>query len=151
GPDAGQRRRRARGGRRCPGWPAPGPGTPTRWCAGAWALRRMRSAPSYGRGWPAAKEERETGPPRASLPGEDEVQRPAPADMGPGAAEVSEQFAVGAARFLQGVGQEAEAGGLEFARGQRPFLVGGPGQRGNIGGPPFRVEEGHPRVMPEDV
>jgi hypothetical protein len=54
--------------------------------------------------------------------------------MRAGAAEVGEDGVVGAACFLQGVGEDGEAGGIEMAGRQISLFVGGLGQAGHVKG-----------------
>ena len=57
-----------------------------------------------------------------------QVNRPAPTDMRAGAAEVSENVAVPAARFFQRIGKHGQAGGVQSAGRQGSLLVGGGGE-----------------------
>src|SRR4051794_21087093 len=59
-----------------------------------------------------------------ALPADDQIQRPAPPDVGPRPAEVLEDGVVGAAGFLEGVGQDGEAGWVEVAAGENALVVG---------------------------
>ena len=52
--------------------------------------------------------------------------------MRPRTAKVSEDSVVGAAGFLQGVGQDGEPGGVQFTGGEDALVVCIPGKRDNV-------------------
>jgi len=84
-----------------------------------------------------------TGPPRSLLP-QDEVERPAPADMLPRPAQVGQERGVGAAGLLQGVPQQRHL--LE-----PPLLVQRSGQSDRGRRPPGGVEGHGPEGVAEHL
>ena len=64
----------------------------------------------------------------ASLISEKEIDRPTAPDVRPRSPEVAQDVGVVAAGFFQGVGEDGEAGAIEFARRQGTLVVAGLGE-----------------------
>jgi hypothetical protein len=69
-----------------------------------------------------------------------EINGPAAADVGSWAAEVVKDGLVGAGGFFQCIGQDSEAGEVQFTGWQEAFFVGRPGEPcdGSLSPQPFR-------------
>src|SRR5262245_51721315 len=82
---------------------------------------------------------------------EHEVERPTSTDMRPRASQVVQEVGVVAASFLEGIGKDGEACGVEFARRQSTVVVDGSGKSDHGGCLPCMIDGGGPEGVAEDA